>query len=122
MLEMKFSPKAHKVSASRERDGGLTCPFCGEYCHVTGSHERVHFFLVTTEGNVPAEDLKNDTPDNAQTLLDKNCGEDNQQPQEADDYMRTSSILRLRTKPKYPWRLTDDGEKGLPEPCATEAD
>jgi hypothetical protein len=117
---MKFEPKEHKISASRKREGGLSCPFCGEYCHVAGSHERVRFFLITTEGNAVAEDLKNEAEDNDQSLLGKNEAEDNHQPRDAGDYMRTSSILRLRTKAKYPWRITNGGGENAPELYATE--
>jgi hypothetical protein len=117
---MKFEPKEHKISASRKREIGLSCPFCGEYCHVASSHERVHFFLITTEGNAVAEELKNEAEDNDQSLLGKNEAEDNHQPRDAGDYMRTSSILRLRTKAKYPWRITNGGGENAPELYATE--
>jgi hypothetical protein len=122
MREIASEAGLLKNSPSRAREGEISCPFCGASCSLSGIHEQVRFFLVRVEEQDAPEHFKEDDVDCKANLTDYPAGDANPQPQTLDGYMRTSSILRLRTKPKYPWRLTDDGEKDPPEPCATEAD
>ncbi len=101
---LKSDSQIHKRYPSRSRDNVLICPFCGEYCSVSGSLESIHFFQVIEEDHPSYEHL--DRSDSGETLLDSDQG-GNPEPQDPKVYMRTSSIVRLRTKPKFPWRTIE---------------
>lgn len=96
MLDMIFDHAAIRLSESHVGDKASVCPFCGEYCHVSGSFERVHYYLVEI-----SDEADNGSPDTESVK----AGERDITDRPEEGYIRTSSILRLRTKPKYPWRI-----------------
>jgi len=82
-----------------------TCPFCGEYCNISGSFEQVHYFLVRVN------------EDETEELLDSYIPPGDEHIDEfPDNLMRTSSVLQLRTKARFPWRLTNRDEDPISGP------